>query len=93
MPTLQEDAIMFRVVGIPSTRSTNRSAWRTWSTPALRKKFPQVRSVLATIGRAEKGETGDVNYMEVLLDPKPRSEWDERSYGQAGREMQEVPGK
>jgi cobalt-zinc-cadmium resistance protein CzcA len=39
---------------------------------SLRKKYPQVRSVLATIGRAEKGETADVNYMEVLLDMKPQ---------------------
>jgi cobalt-zinc-cadmium resistance protein CzcA len=34
--------------------------------------LPQVTSTLATIGRAEKGETADVNYMEVLVDLKPR---------------------
>jgi cobalt-zinc-cadmium resistance protein CzcA len=50
----------------------------------LRKKYPQVRSVLATIGRAEKGETADVNYMEVLLDMKPQAEWPRRDLLGAG---------
>ena len=57
---------------------------------SLRKKYPQVRSVLATIGRAEKGETADVNYMEVLLDLKPQDEWPtKQSFPALGREMQE----
>ena len=34
----------------------------------LKKQFPQTETVLANIGRAEKGETTDVNYMEVLVD-------------------------
>ena len=55
----------------------------------LRKKYPQVNSVLATIGRAEKGETADVNYMEAL-DLKPQGEWPiKQSYAALGREMQE----
>jgi cobalt-zinc-cadmium resistance protein CzcA len=44
----------------------------------LKQKFPQVESTLATIGRAEKGETADVNYMEVLVDVKPQGEWPKR---------------
>ena len=49
-----------------------------------------MRSVLATIGRAEKGETADVNYMEVLLDMKPQDEWPtKQSYAALGKEMQE----
>ena len=45
---------------------------------------------MATIGRAEKGETADVNYMEVLLDLKPQDEWPTKaSYAALGREMQE----
>jgi len=44
----------------------------------LKREFPQTKSVLATIGRAEKGETTDANYMEVLVDVKPRDEWPER---------------
>jgi cobalt-zinc-cadmium resistance protein CzcA len=34
--------------------------------------------VVATIGRAEKGETTDANYMEVLVEVKPQSEWPEK---------------
>jgi cobalt-zinc-cadmium resistance protein CzcA len=56
----------------------------------LRTKYPQVRSVLATIGRAEKGETADVNYMEVLVDMKPQAEWPEKaSYSALASQMQE----
>ena len=75
MPTLQEGSIMFRVTGIPSTSldETIRVAARLDAT--LKKDFPQVKSTLATIGRAEKGETADVNYMEVLVDVKPENEW------------------
>ena len=32
---------------------------------------------LAMIGRAEKGETADVNYMEVYTPLKPRDKWRE----------------
>jgi cobalt-zinc-cadmium resistance protein CzcA len=87
---LQEDAIMFRVVGIPSTSLDESIRVANVMDAALRKKYPQVNSVLATIGRAEKGETADVNYMEVLLDMKPKDEWPtKQSYAALGREMQE----
>jgi cobalt-zinc-cadmium resistance protein CzcA len=90
MPTLQEDAIMFRVVGIPSTSLDESIRVANVMDASLRKKYPQVRSVLATIGRAEKGETADVNYMEVLLDLKPKDEWPvKQSYSALGKEMQE----
>ncbi len=90
MPTLQEDAIMFRVVGIPSTSLDESIRVANVMDASLRKQFPQVNAVLATIGRAEKGETADVNYMEVLLDMKPRDEWPtKQSYAALGREMQE----
>ncbi len=89
MPTLQEDAIMFRVVGIPSTSLDESIRVANVMDASLRKQYPQVRSVLATIGRAEKGETADVNYMEVLLDLKPQEEWPtKQSYAALGREMQ-----
>ena len=91
MPTLQEGAIMFRVVGIPSTSLDESIRVANVMDASLRKQYPQVRSVLATIGRAEKGETADVNYMEVLLDLKPQDEWpSKQSYAALGREMQEV---
>lgn len=90
MPQLQEGAIMFRVVGIPSTSLDESIRVANVMDARLRAKYPQVRSVLATIGRAEKGETADVNYMEVLLDLKPQAEWPQKlSYSALGRDMQE----
>jgi cobalt-zinc-cadmium resistance protein CzcA len=91
MPQLQEGAIMFRITGIPSTSLDESIRVSNAVDARLRKDFPQVRSVLATIGRAEKGETADVNYMEVLLDLKPQSEWPAKtSYTKLSAEMQEV---
>ena len=90
MPTLQEDAIMFRVIGIPSTSLDESIRVANVMDASLRKQYPQVKSVLATIGRAEKGETADVNYMEVLLDLKPQDQWPtQQSFAALGREMQE----
>jgi cobalt-zinc-cadmium resistance protein CzcA len=90
MPQLQEGSIMFRVVGIPSTSLEESIRVANVMDASLRKKYPQVNSVLATIGRAEKGETADVNYMEVLLDLKPQDEWPaKQSYGALGKDMQE----
>ncbi len=66
MPNLQEGAIMFRVTSIPSTSLEESIRVSERIDATLRKHFPQTKSVLATIGRAEKGETVDVNYMEVL---------------------------
>jgi cobalt-zinc-cadmium resistance protein CzcA len=78
MPTLQEGAIMFRVTGIPSTSLEESVRVSQKIDAVLKQNYPQVKSVLATIGRAEKGETTDANYMEVLVDVKPRSEWPEK---------------
>lgn len=91
MPQLQEGTIMFRITGIPSTSLDESIRVSNVVDATLRAQFPQVRSVLATIGRSEKGDTADVNYMEVLLDLKPPSEWAEKmSYTKLGKEMQEV---
>ncbi|MBI4291854.1 MAG: efflux RND transporter permease subunit [Betaproteobacteria bacterium] len=78
MPTLQEGAIMFRVTGIPSTSLEESVRVSQQMDALLKEKYPQTKSVLATIGRAEKGETTDANYMEVLVDVKPRDEWPEK---------------
>ncbi len=78
MPTLQEGAIMFRVTGIPSTSLEESVRVSQRINAVLKQSFPQTKSVLATIGRAEKGETTDANYMEVLVDVKPVNEWPER---------------
>uniref|UniRef100_UPI000AB3E0EC efflux RND transporter permease subunit n=1 Tax=Azohydromonas lata TaxID=45677 RepID=UPI000AB3E0EC len=90
MPQLQEGSIMFRVTGIPSTSLEESIRVSKAVDGELRRQFPQVKTVLATIGRAEKGETADVNYMEVLLELKPQGEWPEKlSYTALGRQMQE----
>ncbi len=75
MPTLQEGTIMFRVTGIPSTSLEESIAVSKRFDAVLKQHYPQVTSTLATIGRAEKGETADVNYMEVLVDVKPPEQW------------------
>jgi len=91
MPTLQEGTIMFRITGIPSTSLDESIRVSNLVDTTLRQRFPQVRSVLATIGRAEKGETADVNYMEVLLDMKPETEWPAKvSYAKLSTDMQAV---
>jgi len=91
MPTLQEGEIMFRVVGIPATSLQESVRVSQRMNEVLQEKFPQTRSVLATLGRAEKGETADVNYMEVLIAVAPETEWPRRmSMPELSRGMQEV---
>jgi cobalt-zinc-cadmium resistance protein CzcA len=69
---------MFRVTGIPSTSLEESVRVSQKMDAVLKKEYPQTKSVLATIGRAEKGETTDANYMEVLVDVKPQDEWPEK---------------
>ena len=89
MPQLQEGTIQFRVTSIPST-SLGESIQISDEADKVLKRFPQVRSTLATIGRAEKGETSDVNYMEVNVDLKPLADWPERlSYQELAGQMKE----
>jgi cobalt-zinc-cadmium resistance protein CzcA len=91
MPTLQEGAIMFRVTGIPSTSLEESVRVSQRIDAVLKKEFPQTQSVLAMIGRAEKGETADVNYMEVLVGVKPEQEWPKQiSMPELPGQMQEV---
>lgn len=89
MPTLQEGMIQFRVTSIPST-SLDESIRISNEIDGVLKGFPQVVSTLATIGRAEKGETTDVNYMEINVALKPLADWPEAiSYQTLAEEMQE----
>ncbi len=74
MPALQEGGIMFRVTSIPST-SLEESIRISEVLESTLKRFPQTASSLAMIGRAEKGETADVNYMELLVNLKPQGQW------------------
>jgi len=90
MPQLQEGSLMFRVTGIPSTSLNESIRVSNVVDAQLRQQFPQVKSVLSTIGRAERGETADVNYMEILLDLKPQKEWPEKvTYSALAKDMQE----
>ncbi len=91
MPTLQEGTIQFRVTNIPSASLDESIRVSKVVSDELHKQFPQVTSVLATIGRAEGGETTDVNYMEINLATKPQSEWPEKMpYAKLASEMQEA---
>jgi cobalt-zinc-cadmium resistance protein CzcA len=74
MPQLQEGSIMWRVTSIPSTSLDESIAVSKKIADAF-KKFPEVETTLAMIGRAEKGETADVNYMEIYTALKPEKEW------------------
>jgi cobalt-zinc-cadmium resistance protein CzcA len=74
MPQLQEGSIMWRVTSIPST-SLDESIEVSRKIATAFKQFPEVETTLAMIGRAEKGETADVNYMEIYTALKPEKEW------------------
>jgi heavy metal efflux system protein len=74
MPQLQEGSIMWRVTSIPST-SLNQSIQVSKDIENALSRFPEVNTTIAMIGRAEKGETADVNYMEIYTELKPPSDW------------------
>ena len=74
MPQLQEGSIMWRVTGIPST-SLDTSIDTSKRIAQAFKEFPEVETTLAMIGRAEKGETADVNYMEIYTALTPHDQW------------------
>jgi cobalt-zinc-cadmium resistance protein CzcA len=83
MPQLEEGSIMWRVTSIPSTSLDESIAVSKKIADAFR-RFPEVETTLAMIGRAEKGETADVNYMEIYTALKPESEW------KSGRSMRDL---
>ncbi|MCB1741021.1 MAG: efflux RND transporter permease subunit, partial [Gammaproteobacteria bacterium] len=90
MPQLQEGSIMWRVTGIPST-SLDESIRTSQTIAEAFKTFPEVETTLAMIGRAEKGETADVNYMEIYTALHPEGEWDTgRSIKDLEEAMQET---
>lgn len=75
MPNLKEGAIMWRITSIPSASLAESIDISRQVSDLISKKFPEVDTTLAMIGRAEKGETADVNYMEVYTPLKPREQW------------------
>ena len=89
MPQLQEGSIMWRVTSIPST-SLEQSIKISKQIEMALSKFPEVITTVAMIGRAEKGETADVNYMEIYTDLRPKSEWTQgRDIGELAEAMRE----
>jgi cobalt-zinc-cadmium resistance protein CzcA len=89
MPQLQEGSIMWRIISIPST-SLEKSIEISEIVENTLSNFPEVNTTISMIGRAEKGETADVNYMEVYTDIKPHDEWPvDRSMEDLATEMRE----
>jgi cobalt-zinc-cadmium resistance protein CzcA len=76
MPTLQEGSIMWRVTSIPSA-SLEQSIKISKDIENALTQYPEVKTTVAMIGRAEKGETADVNYMEIYTELNPEDEWPE----------------
>ncbi|MCP4410101.1 MAG: efflux RND transporter permease subunit [Gammaproteobacteria bacterium] len=74
MPQLQEGSIMWRVTSIPSV-SLDESIEVSKKIEHALSEFPEVNTTIAMIGRAEKGETADVNYMEIYTELKPKEHW------------------
>jgi cobalt-zinc-cadmium resistance protein CzcA len=89
MPQLQEGSIMWRVTSIPST-SLEQSIQVSIDIENALTEFPEVSTTVAMIGRAEKGETADVNYMEIYTELKPPGEWSsDRDIGELADAMRE----
>lgn len=72
MPSLNEESIMYRVIAIPGTALERSIKSAAEIENHILQNYPdEVTSVLSMIGRSEKGETAQANYMEVLLTLKP----------------------
>ncbi|HQS67698.1 MAG TPA: CusA/CzcA family heavy metal efflux RND transporter [Sulfuricurvum sp.] len=72
MPELKEESIMYRVISIPGTGLEQSTQTAGAIEKHILQSYPNdVESVLTMIGRSEKGETAQANYMEVLLTLKP----------------------
>lgn len=88
MPTLQEGTFLFRIDSIPSTSLTESIAVSKRAEGILL-KFPEVRTTVGLVGRAESGEPEDVNHIELLVDLKDRSSWKRSmSYAELSDAMQ-----
>ncbi len=88
MPQLQEGSIMWRVTSIPSTSLEESIEISNKIAQALG-EFPEVTTTIAMIGRAEKGETADVNYMEIYTGLTPKETWN-RSIEEIADAMRET---
>nr|MCU0869951.1 efflux RND transporter permease subunit [Burkholderiales bacterium] len=97
MPTLVEQEVMLRITGIASA-SLEESIATSHRVERVLARFAETRHATAVIGRSERGETADVNYMEVLVELKPPEEWPRaKTFPALSAEMREaveaaVPG-
>jgi cobalt-zinc-cadmium resistance protein CzcA len=72
MPSLNEESIMYRVVAIPGTGLKQSIETASDIERYILKNYADsISSVVSMIGRSEKGETAQANYMETLLTLKP----------------------
>lgn len=89
MPQLQEGSIMWRVTSIPSA-SLEQSIEISKDIENILNEFTEVKTTVAMIGRAEKGETADVNYMEIYTELNPVNQWkNDRSIEELADDMRE----
>lgn len=90
MPQLQEGSIMWRVTSIPSA-SLDQSVAISKEIERALSQYPEVVTTVAMIGRAEKGETADVNYMEIFTELEPENAWSgDRDIGELAEAMRET---
>ncbi len=90
MPQLEEGSIMWRVSSIPST-SLDQSIKIAKNIENALSEYPEVETTISMIGRAEKGETADVNYMEVYTALKPPGDWPgDRNITELAEDMRET---
>ncbi|RUM30730.1 MAG: AcrB/AcrD/AcrF family protein [Aquifex sp.] len=74
MPELEEGAVLVKAYLDPNISLEESKKIAT----AIEKealKFPEVTHAFSTVGRAEKGEPADVNYIETWILMKPQNEW------------------
>ncbi|WP_457601441.1 efflux RND transporter permease subunit [Hydrogenivirga sp.] len=73
-PELEEGAVIVKAFMDPNVSlEEGKKVAMAMEREAL--KFPEVTRTYSTIGRAEKGEAADVNYIETWIILKPQSEW------------------
>ena len=90
LPTLQEGTFLVRITTIASTSLDESIAVAQKAEVALR-SFPQIKTSVGMVGRAERGEPEDVNRIEMLVDLKDRGEWPRAtSYEELSSAIQEA---
>lgn len=90
LPELQEGSFLVRITTIASTSLEESIAVSQRAELAL-KEFPQVRTTVGLVGRAERGESEDVNRIEMLVDLKERADWpDAGSYQHLASAMKQT---